>query len=83
MKYAFRLHLMVSWSKIGGRWSKNCQFLSTFKIKNVHVKIGGGQKRAKLRPRSTVEYGHKITKTQSDNTRTTISMYNFMFFYTF
>ena len=37
---------------------------------------------------STVENGHKITKklfgwTQSDNTKITIPMYNFMFFYVF
>ena len=27
-------------------------FLSTFRVKNVHVEVGGGQKRAKLCPRS-------------------------------
>ena len=32
---------------VPGRWSKHCQFLSTFKIRNIHVEVGGGQKRAK------------------------------------
>ena len=27
-------------------------FLSTFRVENVHVEVGGGQKRAKLCPRS-------------------------------
>ena len=29
---------------VPGRWSKNCQFLSTFKVENVHMEVGGGQK---------------------------------------
>ena len=32
---------------VPGRWSKNCQFLSAFKIRNIHVEVGSGQKRAK------------------------------------
>ena len=34
---------MTTWRKGGGRWSK---------IKNVHVEIGGAQKKEKLRPGS-------------------------------
>ena len=33
-------------------WSKKCQFLSKIKVNNVHLEVGGGQKRAKLCPRS-------------------------------
>ena len=29
-----------------------CLFLSTFRVKNLHVEIGGGQKRATLCPHS-------------------------------
>ena len=35
---------MTTWTRRGGRWSKKCLFLSTFRVKNVHVEIGGGQK---------------------------------------
>ena len=31
---------------------QKCKFLSTFKVKNVHVEVGGGKKRTKLCPRS-------------------------------
>ena len=34
------------------RCSNKCLFLSTFRVKIVHVEVGGGQKRAKLCPRS-------------------------------
>ena len=36
------------------RWwvVKKCLFLSTFMVKNVHVEVGGGHKRAKLCPHS-------------------------------
>ena len=42
---------MTTWTEGGGRLSKRGLFLSTFMFKNVHV-VGGGQKRAKLCPRS-------------------------------
>ena len=45
-------HSMTTWTRRGGRWSKKSLFLSTFRVKNVHVEVGGGQKRAKLCPRS-------------------------------
>ena len=45
-------HTMPMWTRRGGRWSKKSLFLSTFRVKNVHVEVGGGQKRAKLCPRS-------------------------------
>ena len=45
-------HSMTTWTRIGGRWSKKILFLSTFRVKNDHVDIGGGQKRAKLCSRS-------------------------------
>ena len=35
---------------VGGR--KKSPFLSTFRVENVHVEVGGGQKRARLCPRS-------------------------------
>ena len=41
---------MTTWTRRGGRWSKKYLFLSTFRVKNVHVEVGGGQKRAKLCP---------------------------------
>ena len=31
-------------------------FLSTFRVKNVHVEVGGGQRRAKLCPRSPQQH---------------------------
>ena len=40
-------HSITTWTRKGGRWSKKYLFLSTFKVKNVHVGVGGGQKRAK------------------------------------
>ena len=43
---------MTMWTRRGGRWSKKSLFLSTFRVKNVHVEVGGGQKRSKLCPRS-------------------------------
>ena len=36
-------HSMTTWTWRGGRWSKKCQF----KVKHVHVEVGGGQKRSK------------------------------------
>ena len=43
-----REHLMNStWTRRGGRWSKNA-ILSTFKVKNVHLEVGGCQRKAKL-----------------------------------
>ena len=45
-------HSMTTWTRRGGRWSKKCIFLSMFRVKNVQVEVGGGQKRAKLCPRS-------------------------------
>ena len=45
-------HSMTTWTRRGGRWSKNSLFLSTIRVKTVHVEVGGGQKRAKLCPRS-------------------------------
>ena len=32
------------------RWQvvQKCQFLSTFRVKNVHVEVGGGQKKVKI-----------------------------------
>ena len=45
-------HSMTTWTRRGDRWSKKYLFLSTFRVKNVHVEVGGGQKRAKLCPRS-------------------------------
>ena len=38
---------MTKCTRRGGMWFKKCQFLSTFKVKYVHVEVGGGQKRAK------------------------------------
>jgi hypothetical protein len=32
--------------------AKKVSFLSTLRVKNVHMEVGGGQKRAKLCPRS-------------------------------
>ena len=43
---------MTTWTKSGGKWSKKSLFLSRFRVKNVHIEVGGGQKRAKLCPRS-------------------------------
>ena len=47
-----RGHSMTTWTKRGGRWFKKSLFLSTFRVKNVHVEVGSGQKRAKLCPRN-------------------------------
>ena len=43
---------MTTLTKRGGRWFKKSLFLSMFRVKNVHVEVGGGQKMAKLCPRS-------------------------------
>ena len=48
----FRGHLITTWTKRGARWSQKSLFLYTFRAKNVHVEVGGGQKRAHLCPRS-------------------------------
>ena len=45
-------HSMTTWTRRGARWSKKYLFLSTFRVKNVQVEVGGGQKKAKLCPRS-------------------------------
>ena len=45
-------HSRTAWTRKGGRWSKRSLFLSTFRVKNIHLEVGGGQKRAKLCPRS-------------------------------
>ena len=37
---------MTTWTK-SGRWSKKSRFLSAFRVKNVHVEVGGDQKREK------------------------------------
>ena len=50
--HSIRGHSMTTWTRRGGSWSKKSLFLSTFKVKNVHVEVGGGQKRTKLCPRS-------------------------------
>jgi hypothetical protein len=42
-------HAMTTWTRRGGQKSL---FLSTFRVKNVHVEVGGGQKSSKLCPRS-------------------------------
>ena len=39
---------MITWKRRGGGWFKKSLFLSTFRVKNVHIEVGGGQKRAKL-----------------------------------
>ena len=44
---------LCTWTRRGGRWSKKSLFLSTFRVENVHVEIGGVvKKKAKLCPRS-------------------------------
>ena len=53
---------MTTRTRRGGRWFKKCQFLSTLKIKNVHVEVGGGQKMAmspnrKLNPKEHGLFG--------------------------
>ena len=50
--FLVRGHSMTTWTRRGGRWSKKSLFLSTFRVKNVRVEVSGGQKRAKLCPRS-------------------------------
>ena len=47
-----RGHSMTMCTRRGDRWSIKCLFLSTFRVEIVHVEVGGGQKRAKLCPRS-------------------------------
>ena len=49
---AFGGRSMTTWARRSGRWSKKCLFLSMFRVKNVQVEESGGQKRAKLCPRS-------------------------------
>ena len=39
---------MTTRTRRGGRWSKKYLFLSMFRVKNVHVEVGDGQKSAKL-----------------------------------
>ena len=45
---------MTMWTRKSGRGYKKCLILSTFRVKNVNVEVGGGQKRAKLCPRNVV-----------------------------
>ena len=35
---------MTTWTRKGWQVVKKCLFLSTFRVKNVHVEVGGGQK---------------------------------------
>ena len=55
---------MTTWTRSGGKWSKNAYFWSTFRVKNVCVEVGGGQKRTKLCPRSPwttpMSFGYKV-----------------------
>ena len=43
-----------TWTRRGGRWSKNA-ILSTFKVKNVHLEVGGCQRKAKLYSQLVIE----------------------------
>ena len=45
-------HSMTIWTRRVGRWSKQSLFLSTFRVKNIHIDVGSGQKRVKLCSRS-------------------------------
>ena len=53
---------MTTWTRRGGRWSKKHIFFCPYSgLKNVEV--GGGQKRAKLCPRSHLMPPYKINET--------------------